>query len=377
MRKQFLDKARRIVIKVGTSVIADRRFFDEKLIAKLAKDLLAVLKPRENLQIIIVSSGAIGAGMRLLGLKKRPQDIAKLQAIAAVGQRRLMQLYDDAFKDARLHTAQMLLTWEDLGDRKRYQNTKRTLDELLKLGCLPIINENDTVATEEIQFGDNDQLSAMTAILFNADLLIMLQDSDGLYADFKAGKSSRISLVDDLSASILAAARDLKKTYSKGGMKSKLTAVQKAVDAGIPCLLANGRNGKVFTEIFEGQDLGTLFLPKIRGSSSKKHWIQHISRAEGTLVVDSGAQEAVMRKGKSLLSKGIIHVIGHFDEGSTVLLKSENGKCLGKGIINFSSSDLEKIRGMNSKEWSKALGRPCMDEVLHRDNFVKEKDLVK
>ncbi len=318
-------------------------------------------------------SGAIGCGMKLLGLKKRPQEMERLQAVAAIGQRRLMQLYEDALGERGMPTAQILLTWDDLGVRRRYQNTLKTIQEVLRYGAIPIVNENDSVSTEEIRFGDNDELSSMVAILFDADLLILLSDANGFYADFKQGAASRISMIDDLSSSIFDHAHDEKGPLTRGGMKSKLKAIERSVEAGIPCILADGRTPGVLESLFEGGDLGTIFLPKITNrKSSKKHWISYVSKSEGTLVVDQGAEEALRVKGKSLLATGIVAIQGHFEAGSAIVVKSESGKALAKGIVNFSSTDLEKIRGLRSDLWAEKLGRPCLDEVMHRDNLVLE-----
>lgn len=369
MRRQFFDNAKRLVIKIGTSVIAAERELDRAVVQALARDVSGILGGNPDLRIVLVTSGAIAAGMKILGISKRPREIEKLQALAAVGQRHLMQVYDAAFNAHGIVTSQILLTWDDLGNAKRYANTRRTLEELFKYRALPVINENDTVATEEIQFGDNDQLSAMAAMLIEADLLIILSDSNGLYADYKAGQSSRIPMVDDLSASVLDSVKDSKKEYSKGGMSSKLAAVGKAVGAGIPCILADGGEDRVLSRLFDGEDLGTIFLPKMRKVPSKKNWIAYVSKPEGTLVVDEGAEAAMLKKGKSLLSKGIVRITGHFKPGDPVAVMSRSNKMLGKGIVNFSSSELEKIKGLDSDRWSKILGRACMDEVMHRDNF--------
>lgn len=371
MRKQFFRKARRVVVKIGTSVLTEGHRFEEPRVGALATEIQRIRSSHPGIEFIVVSSGAIGCGMKLLGLKKRPREIERLQAVAAIGQRRLMQLYEDTLGTRGMPTAQILLTWDDLGVRRRYQNTLKTIQEVLKYGAIPIVNENDTVSTEEIRFGDNDELSSMVAILFDADLLILLSDANGFYADFKQGAASRISMIDDLSSSIFDHAYDQKGPLTRGGMKSKLKAIERSVEAGIPCVLADGRTPGVLEGLFEGGDLGTIFLPKITSrKSSKKHWISYVSKSEGTLVVDQGAEEALRVKGKSLLATGIVKIQGHFEAGSALVVKSESGKAFGKGIVNFSSTDLEKIRGLRSDVWAERLGRPCLDEVMHRDNLV-------
>lgn len=370
MRRQFFEHAKRIVIKIGTSVITAENVLDAKSVERVVGEVIFLRSLRADLEVGLVTSGAIAAGMKILGLKKRPANIEKLQAIAAVGQRSLMQIYDSAFRKEGILTSQILLTWDDLGSRKRYENTKRTIRELLRYRAIPVINENDTVATEEIQFGDNDQLSAMVAMLFEADLLIILSDSNGLYADYRTGQSSRIPLVDDLSASIFKSASDSRKSLSKGGMASKLAAVEKALGAGITCFLADGKERDILKRLAQGEDVGTLFLPKIKKASSKRHWIAYVSRSDGTLEIDEGAEIAILKRGKSLLSKGIVKISGHFKPGDVIALMNKDHQLLGRGIVNFSSAELEKIRGLNSREWSGVLGHACMDEVMHRDNFV-------
>ncbi len=370
MRERFFKNTRRLVVKIGTSDLESSGDLSNKAVERLAKDLAAVRSRNPKLEVILVSSGAIACGMKLMGLRKRPAEVSKLQALAAAGQPLLMQMYTQAFRAEGVKVAQILLTWEDLGSRKRFENTRRTLAEILAYGALPVVNENDTVATEEIQFGDNDQLSAMVAMMVGADLLIILSDANGFYADVRAGEASRIPVVDDLDASIFDAVKDSRKDFSKGGMTSKLKAVAKATSSGIPCVVAGGKEKRVLSRLFSGEDLGTVFLPKFRKASTKKRWIAYISKPEGSLTVDDGAEVAICKRGKSLLAKGIVDMKGHFKAGDAVSVENRASRVLGKGIINFSSAELEKIKGLDSNRWSGVLGRPCMDEVMHRDNFV-------
>ncbi len=375
MRQEFFKNARRIVIKVGTSVLSEGGEISAARVRSLVAGLAHLKKRSAATQLILVSSGAIGAALAFLKLKKRPSKIEELQALAAIGQPRLMQLYMDAFRAERMVPAQVLLTWQDMSSRARFENTRRTLEQLVRQGAVPIVNENDTVSTQEIEFGDNDQLSSMVASLFNADLLILLTDAEGLYSDLKAGASSRLALVEDLNAEHFALVHDEKKAHTKGGMASKLSAVQKALKAGIPCVMASGSNPKVLERLFAGEDLGTLFLPRINRLSSKKHWIAYISKSEGTLVIDDGARRALTQGGKSLLATGLVKAAGHFEAGSAVVVRDAGGKTLGKGIVNFSSTDLAQIQGRRTGDWEKVLGRPCSDEVVHRDNFVPADNL--
>lgn len=375
MRQEFFRNARRIVIKVGTSVLTENGQISSARVRALVAGLAHLKKRSASTQIILVSSGAIGSALAFLKISKRPSRIEELQALAAIGQPRLMQMYMEAFAAQSLVPAQVLLTWQDLAGRARFENTRRTLEELVRRGSVPIVNENDTVSTQEIEFGDNDQLSSMVAALFNADLLILLTDAEGLYADVKTGASSRLSLVEDLNAEHLALAKDEKKAHTKGGMTSKLSAVQKALKAGIPCVMASGAQPKVLEKLFAGEDLGTLFLPKLNRLSSKKHWIAYISKSEGTLTIDDGARRALTQSGRSLLAAGLIKAAGHFEAGSAVTIRDLEGRTLGKGIVNFSSTDLAGIRGLKTAQWEAVLGRPCSGEVVHRDNFVPAENL--
>jgi glutamate 5-kinase len=372
MRSEFFKNAKRVIIKIGSSSLTQDGAFYVKRLHAIAEELAEIMKNADDLKVVLVSSGAIPMGMKQQGLKKRPVEMPKLQALAAIGQPLLLRHFSDTLERHKITAAQILLTWDDFSNRTRFGNTKKTLDELVGRKVVPIINENDTVAVQEIEFGDNDQLSSMTASMFDADLLILLSDSNGFYADYEAGEKTRVPMVDDLNASLFASVRDVKKNLSKGGMTSKLNAIEKALKAGIPCLLADGTRQNTLHDLFGGKDVGTLFLPKLKRMASKKHWIKYISKPEGTLVIDAGAEQAMISRGKSLLSKGITETKGQFEAGASIRIQSERGTILGKGIVNFSSTELEKIRGLRSEEWEKRLGKPCLDEVLHRDNFVAE-----
>ncbi len=370
MRQEFFKNAYRIVVKVGTSVLSEGGEISALRVRALAAGLAQLKRRSPKTQIILVSSGAIGSALAFLKMKKRPSKIQELQALAAIGQPRLMQMYMDAFRAEKIVPAQVLLTWQDMASRGRFENTRKTLEELVRRGVVPVVNENDTVSTQEIEFGDNDQLSSMLAALFDADLLVLLTDAQGLYADMKAGASSRLGLVEDLSQEHFDLVRDERKAHTKGGMASKLTAVQRALKAGIPCVMASGATPRILEKLFSGEDLGTLFLPKLNRLGSKKHWIAYISKSEGTLTIDAGARKALLQGGKSLLAPGLMRASGHFEAGSAVTVKDPDGRTLGKGIVNFSSTDLVQIQGRRTSEWEKILNRPCSGEVMHRDNFV-------
>lgn len=272
MRHSYLKGIRNIVIKVGTSVLTTKGRFDRAVIGHLAEQVAQFLK--KGAQVSIVSSGAIGAGMMILREKKRPKAIEVLQAAAAVGQRYLMQCYEESFSKRGYSTAQILLTWDDLASPKRFMNAKRTLKEIQNRGLVPIINENDTVATDEIRFGDNDRLSALLSILTQADVLVILSDTNGLYVSGNRQRhQNRIAFVKRIEATHFSHVRDGINSFTVGGMRSKLEAARMCVNAGIPVFLANGRDEKVLLRLSEGEDLGTFFLPRGKKAKEKKRWI--------------------------------------------------------------------------------------------------------
>lgn len=281
MRQEFLKGIQNIVIKIGTSVLAKDGRFDEKIIQELSLEVASFL--RKGAKVAIVSSGAIGAGMTLLGLKERPKSMEGLQAAAAAGQRHLMECYEKAFSRHGFSTAQVLLTWDDLAEKKRFLNAKRTLTQIQKWGLVPIINENDTVATDEIRFGDNDRLSSLLSILVHADVLVILSNTNGLHADGNPkNPKSRIQLVEKMGNAIFAHAKDKKTKFTVGGMRTKLKAVHTCVSSGIPVFLVNGRDKKVLTRIFKGEDLGTFFVPHLKKGSLKNNWVKHYTSHLGS-----------------------------------------------------------------------------------------------
>ena len=274
MRKGFVKDIRSIVIKIGTSILTRDGQFDKRRLDDLAGQISFFLK--KGIRVSVVSSGAIDAGMVILKEKKRPTAMEGLQAAAAIGQRYLMQCWEEALSRRGFSTAQVLLTWEDLAHKNRFINAKRTLNEIQRRGLVPIINENDTVATDEIRFGDNDKLSALIAILLEADVLVILSDTDGLHAG--GGREGRIQIVEKMSSQIFAHVRDEKKTFTVGGMGSKLNAVKMGVDSGVPVFLASGRDKDVLSRIFAGDDVGTFFLPQARRGKTRKNWALNFSK---------------------------------------------------------------------------------------------------
>ncbi len=273
MRNEFIKDIRTIVVKVGTSVLNKAGRFDRGIVATLASEMSDFLK--KDVRVILVSSGAIGAGMSILKLKSRPTAMQELQAAAAIGQRQLMQVYEEAFSKRGFSTAQVLLTWDDLARKDRFMNAKHTLTQILKWGLVPVINENDTVATDEIRFGDNDRLSSLIAILMEADCLVILSDTDGLYADGdRSNRANRIQIVENMDPSVFGHIKDSQSAFTVGGMKAKLKSIESAVSAGIPVFLADGRGKNILKKIFKGEDVGTLFVPKAK-KGQEKDWLSH------------------------------------------------------------------------------------------------------
>ncbi|MFB0532773.1 MAG: glutamate 5-kinase [Desulfatiglandales bacterium] len=366
-----LSKARRIVIKVGTSNLTDQNYrLAPQKVEKLAKEIIEL--KNKGKEVILVTSGAIGAGIGKLDLKQRPRDIKVLQATAAVGQNILLSTYDRYFTTYEQTIAQVLLTHEDFFDRQRYLNLRNTLSILLKSGVIPIINENDTVAVDEIKVGDNDNLSALVASNLGADLLIILTDTEGLftYDPKRSKKAALISVVDEITSEIERIAETRGKT-GVGGMKTKIQAAKVTMKAGIPLVIANGSEENIIMRIIEGEPLGTLFMPKKKKKMySREHWILFASSPKGRIKVDDGAKTALVKNGGSLLPSGIIGVEKEFKSGDTVSIVDTKGVEFAKGISNYSSSDIEKIKGMQSKEIEHVLGRKDYTEVVYRGNLV-------
>jgi glutamate 5-kinase len=369
-RKEVIDQAHRVVLKVGSSVLASNRGLDLGIINRLC-DEVSMLR-EQGRQVLIVSSGAIASGIRKVGLSERPRSIPQQQAAAAVGQGSLIQAYEAAFRHYELKVAQILLTSDDLTHRRRYLNARHTLQTLLDWGIIPIVNENDTVVVDEIKFGDNDNLSALIAQLTESDLLVVLTDTDGLYdCDPREHEhASVIPVVSQIDRKVEACAGDKPSRFGTGGMSSKLMAARKVTAAGVPMIIANGRKRYVLKEIFDAEEVGTLFLPTRHRLASKKQWIAHTLKPKGSLLLDKGATEAIKRQGKSLLSSGIIGVQGKFGVGASVRCLGADGSEIGVGLVNYSASEIDKIKGVRSNRIEEILGYQHSDEVIHRDNFV-------
>ncbi len=366
MREKFIDNVKIVIVKAGTSILTSKENrLDTVQIRRIVAQILSLVN--QGIKVILVTSGAIGAGMGRLKLHTRPNILPKLQAAAAVGQSELMKLYDSLFKKGRRTVAQILLTADDFSDRKRYLNAKNTLLTLLKFGVVPIINENDTVSVDEIKFGDNDKLSAQVANLIGADLLIILSDIDGLYS---RKSKARIATVDRITPKIENLAEGTPKKTSVGGMITKIEAARITTSSGIPCIIANGKTPAIISKIIKGEDVGTLFLSHANRLVAKKCWIAFTSQSRGKIVVDQGAQDALVEKGKSLLPSGVIGLEGRFKTGDVVSVISQKGEEFARGMSNYSILELEKIKGCQTRTIASLLGCKYYDEVIHRDNLV-------
>ncbi len=371
-RKSIFSKSRRIVIKVGSAVLtSSEQGLDQNRIERLASDISSIM--RRERDVILVSSGAIAAGLAKLGLKKsKSMPLSLKQAAAAVGQSSLMWAYERTFATHGLKVAQVLLTREDLSNRTRFLNARNTLQTLLDYGVIPIINENDTVSVDEIKFGDNDNLSGMVAHLADADLLVILSDIDGLYtADPKLDSSAElIPVVEKITTEVERVAGDAQTAVGTGGMRSKIMTAKKVGAIGIPMVIVNGKKNGALLAFFDGRDVGTLFLPRPDKVESRKHWIAYTVCSSGRLVVDNGAREALMQKGKSLLPGGVVKVEGNFKIGDCVSCADLNGNVFARGLAKYSSMDLDRIKGLKTSQIASVLGHKDYDEVIHRDDLV-------
>jgi glutamate 5-kinase len=369
-RKDLLSSVKRVVVKVGSGVLTAKNGLNMAVIDDLATDICALRK--KKIQIILVSSGAIASGLRKIGLSKRPQSVSQQQAVAAVGQSSLMMAYEEAFGRHGQKVAQILTTRDDLTHRRRYLNARNTLFTLLSWKIVPIINENDTVVVDEIKFGDNDNLSAMVTNLTESDLLINLTNIDGLFdKDPRTHRDANlIRIVEKVDRKVTKLASSIPGFLGRGGMASKIRAAEKVALAGIPTIIANGLKSRILKQIFLGKEEGTLFLPRQVTLCSRKHWIAFTKSPRGELVIDGGAEMAIVERGKSLLPSGIKEVRGRFSLGNSVLLRSETGKEVAVGMVNYHSSDINKIMGVKTAEIELKLGFKNDDEVIHRDNLV-------
>jgi len=372
MRNNLLAHIKRVVVKIGSSVISDESGLNAAMLDALCHDVDQLRK--RGLEVILVSSGAVAAGKADLGVRGRPHTIPLKQAAAAIGQSRLMRAYKERLRPMGHLVAQVLLTRDDLANRRRYLNARNTLMTLLEHGAIPIINENDTVVVDEIRFGDNDNLSAMTTNLVEAGLLVMLSDVDGLFdRDPARHKDAQLlPVVERISEEIEAMAGGSSSDLGTGGMATKIKAAKRATLCGAAAVIMNGRTPGNLLRLFDGVELGTYFLPARGRLAARKHWIAFTKKPRGKLLLDQGAIRAVVERGKSLLPSGISGVEGGFERGDAVRLCNLDGAEFARGVVNYTQAELLRIIGRNSSEIEKILGYKYGDEVVHRDNLVLE-----
>jgi glutamate 5-kinase len=370
-KKQILRRVRRVVVKVGSQILSSSDGIEESRLRGLVRELAWLHDQKKEL--VVVSSGAVAAGMTRLGRKQRPRTIPEKQALAAVGQIKLMALYERYFSKFDKSVAQLLLTHADLANRQRYINAKHTFQMLLGSAIVPIVNENDTVAVEEMKFGDNDHLSALVATLLGADLLVILSDVEGVYdRDPRVYQDANlISLVDDVKRVRAELVGTSQSPLGTGGITTKIAAGEEAAVAGIPTIITSGLSGRALERVFDSQDqVGTLILPDQNRLTHRKHWIAFNLKPAGDIVVDAGAHEALVQKGRSLLPSGLKDVRGSFGVGECVRCLDIQGREFARGLVNYSSQELIQIKGLHTSKIEKALGYKAYDEIIHRDDLV-------
>ncbi len=371
MRQTCVSKAKRIVVKVGSAVITtDTGRLDRARLAAIVEEI-ASLKARDY-QVMLVTSGAIAAGLERLGLEERPTAIPDLQAAASVGQGLLIQQYTGLFEKHEIHVGQVLLTQYDITHREHYVNAANTFEKLLDFGVVPIVNENDTTVVEEIKFGDNDTLAALVTNLSKADALVIMSDIDGLHtADPRKHDGTQLlSEVAEITPAIESLAGGAGTAFGSGGMVTKLNAAKIVTLAGAGMFLIDGRADAALVAAMNGDDVGTFFAPRGRKMTSRKAWIAFGTVAKGTITVDDGAKEAMIAKGKSLLPAGVTSVAGLFTDGDMVEITDAAGELIARGLVDFAAEDLAKIKGMTSEEIHKSHKELYGREVVHRDCLV-------
>ncbi|HXQ22981.1 MAG TPA: glutamate 5-kinase [Candidatus Acidoferrales bacterium] len=371
-KQRLLKRVRRAVVKIGSSILSTDAGINRPRLRALAEEICGLHE--RGIEIVVVSSGAVAAGRARLGMKERPKTVPQRQAAAAVGQIDLMALYEEYFAAHSTQVAQILLTHDDLANRRRYLNARHTIETLIDARVVPVANENDTVVTDELRnFGDNDNLSALIAGLVEADLLVMLSDVAGLYTKdpHTHADAELVSVVEDVSRGAAAYAMAGRGPLGTGGMASKFAAAKKAAAAGIPAVIADGLHAGVLPAVFDvSQAVGTLILPKGDRLGRRKHWIAYTLKPTGTVVVDQGAYEAITQRGRSLLPKGLKEVQGRFDSGECVRCVDPDGHEFARGLVNYSAAELEKIKGVHSARIESVLGYKLTEEVIHRNDLV-------
>lgn len=369
-RTSIFESARRVVVKVGSNVLTEDHGLNLKAIQSISRQICRLID--SGLEIILVSSGAMASGVKKIGIGKRPDEIPKRQAVAAVGQAGLIMEYEKAFARCHKKVAQILLTGDDLNHRRRYLNARNTLYMLLSWQIVPIVNENDTVMIEEIQFGDNDNLAAMITLLMDADVLVNLTDIDGLFTkDPRTNPDAElIPLISNIRKDIIKTAGNIPGALGTGGMLSKVNAAKKVTASGIPMVIANGGKPDILKKLFSGKELGTFFVPKKKKLKSRKCWIAYTLKPKGIIIIDNGAAAAILNRGKSLLPSGIVDVEGEFKVGDPVEFRKGDNETLGTGLVNYNAADIRKIMGLKSSQIKQRLGHKPYDDVIHRDNLA-------
>ena len=369
-RKLSFARAKRVIVKIGSNVLTENNGLNLNVIRSITRQIARLIE--NGREVILVSSGAMASGVKKIGLSKRPEEIPKRQAVSAVGQASLIREYEKAFSRYHKKVAQILLTSEDLSNRKRYLNARNTLYTLLSWQVVPVINENDTVSVEEIKFGDNDNLAAMITLLMEADMLINLTDIEGLFnKDPRTHHDAElIPMVTAITKSTEQYASEIPGSLGTGGMISKIRAARKVNAAGVPMVIAKGDRQNILARLFSGQTHGTFFVPRDEKLASRKCWIAFSLKPCGAIKIDGGASSAILKNGKSLLPSGIVAVEADFNIGAAVEFKNIKNEVLGIGLVNYSAADIRKIKGLKSNQIKAVLGYKPYDEVIHRDNLA-------
>jgi glutamate 5-kinase len=370
-KREILRRVRRVVVKIGSQILSSGDGIEEARLRALVREL--ALLHEQKKEIVVVSSGAVAAGMTRLRRKEPPKTIPEKQALAAVGQIKLMALYERHFAKFDKTVAQVLLTHADLANRQRYLNAKHTFQMLLESSIVPIVNENDTVAVEEMKFGDNDHLSALVATLLGADLLVILSDVEGVYdRDPRLHKDAALIALIENVKDVKASVQGMSKSrFGTGGIVTKITAGEEAAAAGIPTIITSGVAPRGLARVFDAEDpASTLILPEQNRLTHRKHWIAYNLKPAGEVVVDAGAREALMQKGRSLLPSGLKEVRGNFGGGECVRCLDQQGREFARGLVNYSAQELNQIKGLHTSKIEKILGYKAYDEIIHRDDLV-------
>jgi glutamate 5-kinase len=368
-RKFYLKNLKRITIKLGTKVVLSSNINDKSNFKKFIEDIVEI--KNSGYEVVIVSSGAVGLGMDKLGITKRPKELNKIQALASIGQNLLMNKWANIFSDYNISVGQILLTYDVIQNRQRFLYARDTFNSLLKYGVIPIVNENDAIAVDELKFGDNDTLSSITASMLDSDLLILYTDTDGIYDDNPKlnPKARRIPFIEKIDSNILSLIKDKENDLSTGGMTSKIMAARASSNAGIPCVIALGTNPRL-KEIIEGHDIGTFIKPRFLQIPARKRWIQFNKKISGGIILDDGASKIIPKKNVSILPIGVINTIGSFNEGDLIGVYNSNMQLLAKGLVYYNSDQVQKIKQMKTSEIQKMYKWFVYDEIIDRNNLI-------